>query len=99
MDLRKQLVQAVCQGETEAKSYKEELADGVLIATLKHNYSLDLAAYEQIERKLTARELDAINVKPVLKLKEFKLLDEKSILRKAVIEKPATPTLTWKEKK
>lgn len=98
MGLRKQLVEAVCQGATEPKAYKEELAGGVLTATIKHNYSLDLAAYEQIERKLSNAEMDAINIKPVLKLKEFKLLDEKSILRKVVIEKPAAPTLNWKKK-
>ena len=98
MTLRKALAASVINNEVAPKAYHVEVAHGRLTATLKHNFKIDMGVYTKIEHKLKSNELDCIKLDPKLKLKEFNLLDKKSLLRKAVIETPATPTLTFKPK-
>ena len=98
MDLRKQIVAYITEGQVTPKTYKAEAAYGTLTATLGTNFRIDMDVYNQIERKLKPNELDCIKLDPKLKLNEFKLLDAKSLLRKAVIETPGAPTLKFKPK-
>ena len=98
MSLRLILVELITEKDTTPKTYHSEERYGKLTATVKTNLNIDKAVYAEIERKLKPNELDCIKMDPKLKLKEFKLLDEKSLLRKAVVETPATPGLEFKPK-
>lgn len=98
MSLRKQIVDIITKGHSSPTTHIFETPYGDLTTTLTRNFKIDIDVYNQIERKLKTNELDCIKMHPKLKLKEFKLLDAKSLLRKAVIETPGAPTLKFKLK-
>ena len=97
--LRKEICNLVANFKTEAKTYRLVKKFGTLIARLKTNYSIDQEVLEAIHHKLSPQELDCIKYKPEVKVKSFKLLDPKSLLKKAVIEKPGAPTFEFKPPK
>lgn len=70
--------------------------DHTLEAKIKVRYNVDIPVYDSIYKRLTLPEKGAINLKPLIKLKEYKNLPKDSLLHEAVIEKPTAPELTFK---
>ena len=99
MELRKKLCDAVADRVTLPGTYNYSIAGGKLTAILSNNYKLDEAMLDQIKPKLTPAEVECIQVKYALILNKYKLLGSKSLLNRAVVETPSTPTLKFKEDK
>ena len=97
-ELRREIVTAIAQ-TTAPGTYTLDNPFGTLKAVVKTNFTIDEKIYQSIHHKLTNAEIEAVKLKPELIIKNFKTLDPTAILRQAVIEKPAMPTLTFTEAK
>lgn len=99
MELRTELCSAISEGVTLPGTYHYSTAEGKLTATLSNSFKFDEDVLRQIKPKLTPAEVECIQTKHSLILKNYKLLGPKSLLNRAVVETPSAPTLKFKEEK
>ena len=97
--LRKDIVEQVAPGETEAKTHSYHTKFGIIKVKINTYLKIDENVLEAITPKLSEAELNSFKWKAEVKRREFNLLDKKSLLRKAVIETPGSPTLEFKPPK
>lgn len=95
MRLRKKICDHVLQN-TDKGTVSLEIFGWKLSATAKINVSLDSERLQAIIPDLSPSELEAINWKPSLIVKAYKLLPEATKLNEAVTEKAGTPSLKIK---
>jgi len=95
LELRKDLCAAVSDGVDIPGTYHYQTGKGKLTATLGINFKIDEEALSQIKPKLSPDEVQCLQIKHSLILKNYKLLNPKSILNRAITTNPATPTLKF----
>jgi hypothetical protein len=62
-------------------------------ATKKVSYTIDRATLEEFWDDMTDAEQDAIDLKPTLKLKNYKALTDSDMIDESLIVKPSMPSL------
>lgn len=92
--LRKEICADLFDGEQGEFKVNKETRNLIVVATSKVTRSLDNEALSTMMSDLSDEEKDCVKFKPSLDTRKWRKLPEDCLLNQAVIEKPATPTLT-----
>lgn len=98
LSLRKEICEHILQDKRKGTK-KGIIGPYILSATAKLNAKIDKDALKAIWKDLSKDEKKAIRFKPEIAAKEYKKLDERSIIHQTITHTPGTPGLELKSVK
>lgn len=99
LKIRKEICTEVFKGRQGAFTEKVDIGHSVITASSKTTLSIDEELLENIWDELDDDERACIKYKPSILKTNLKVISDESEIYDCITEKPATPSLTIKQKK
>ena len=93
MRIRKEIAADILEGLAPPCKFKVEINGLIVVLEIGVNYKLDLDIINQIFTELSDEEKSSLKFTPELKLREYKKLPCKNLIKEAITIKPSAPTI------